>query len=139
VKDFDVERRRRIAAPRQFKIQGETFTRVAGCRPETMLAWSELVGEDGAPADGPHAIALIDRLFHDLIVPEDRDRWARVRADDSDAALTIEDLRDVLQWIVAGVLGRPLEGPSSFSDSSVETTSATGSTGDSSSPASPKG
>lgn len=137
MKDFDVERRRRISAPRQFKIRGETFTRVAGCRPETMLAWSELVGADGAPADGPHAIALIDRLFNDLLVPEDRERWAAVRAWDGEDALTIEDLRDVLQWIVAGVMGRPLEASSSSSDSSVETTSGTGSTGDSSSPASP--
>lgn len=136
MKDFDVERRRRLAAPREFTIAGETFTRVAGAKPETLLAWAELrgVNSDAGPADGPDAIALMDRLMHDLLIPQDRERWAALRAVDGDDALTIADISDVISWVIAGVMGRPLEPSSSSPVSSPTTPSGTDSTDASSSP-----
>ena len=137
MKDFDAERRRRIALDRTFKIGGEEFHRVAGCRPETLLAWSELTGDDGAaPADGARAITLIDRLCFDLIDADDRERWVALRAREDDP-VTIEDLRDVLNWLVSAVMGRPLEGSPSSPPSSPDPTSTTVSTPLSSSPGTP--
>lgn len=136
MKDFDVERKRRLAAPRQFTIAGQTFTRVAGAKPETLLAWAELrgVNSDDGPADGEAAIRLMDRLMHDLLVPDDRARWAELRALDGEDALTIQDISDVLSWVVAGVMGRPLEPSSSSPDSSTTTPSEAASMPASSSP-----
>lgn len=139
MQDFDLERRRRIAAPRTFKIAEQEFTRVSGARPETLLAWSELTGNDGAdrPADGERAIELMDRLMRDLLVPESAARWAALRAVVDDP-LTIQDINDVVQWVVLGVMGRPLASSVSSADGSETTPSATDSTPPSSSPATPE-
>jgi hypothetical protein len=111
VKDFDSERLATDdAAKRQFRLGGETFVRVRGVRPEALLSYEEL--EEGTPAK--EALPIIDNLIMEMIENHDgsHDRWVALR-ERRDDPVTIEDMQELVKWLLEEVTGRTPTQPSS--------------------------
>jgi hypothetical protein len=138
VKDFDVQRaarRDKSVDDRSFVIAGETFVRRAAVRPEV------LNGFDRVEADSPNSVTLtvMDEMFLELVEGgedggEAEDRYRALRAStDPETLLTLEDLSEVVEWLVEEQVGRPTGSPSDSSRGQKRT--GTTSTRGSSSPA----
>lgn len=129
MKDFDTKRKERSDRDRSFQIGGETFVRRTGLRPEVLLPW-EKIGED-TPAS--EVLETIDLLVTDFIEPGDDAvaRYQALRARDDDP-VTLEDLQELVEWLVSEQTGRPTGLPSGSTPSAPPP--ADGSTGDSSLP-----
>lgn len=127
MKDFDTKRKERSDRDRSFKIGGETFVRRTGLRPEILLPW-EKIGDD-TPAS--EVLETIDLLVTDFIESGD-DAVARYKAlrEREDDPVTLEDLQELVEWLVAEQTGRPTGPPSGSTPSGAP--QGNGSTGASS-------
>lgn len=131
MKDFDELRRKREERDRpSFKMGGEEFRCRYGIPPEALADYLEM----GAETPEPEAIAILDRTVLAFLVPDDREKWTAIRATggDSDNPVTVEDIAELIRWLIAEAANRPTRQPS---DSSSEGgANGTGSTAISSPP-----
>lgn len=113
--DFDIGRqsRRRTREDRTFKLHGEYFTVRSGVRPES------LAGFDGFNDDASIAESMgaVDQMFRLMVEPDElaHERYDTIRADEVDP-LTVEDLREVVEWMLEVATGRPTGSPSASTD-----------------------
>jgi hypothetical protein len=132
MRNFDEGRhaRRRTEEERTFVLHGETFVLRAAVRPEVLNAFDLISDASGVT----ETMKALDEMFVDLIDDRDgaADRYATIRADDTDP-ITLEDLDDVVKWMIEVVTGRPTSSPSGSTDGREAT--GTTSTVDSSSQA----
>lgn len=157
MKDFDAERRARLERDRSFQLGGETFTMRPSVAPEATLRWSQMaMGEIGVERELPvldgkgeatgnirtrkivpeaEALDIFDETVLAFLEPGQEEKWATVRGADVELPLTIDDLRELIEWLFEAQTGRPT-GPSSDSTpGSGDATSTTTSTVASGSPA----
>lgn len=140
MKDFDAERQRREEAEatvedRDFKIGGEFFRAKRKVRPEVLIELSKIE----AMADNLDGILeTMDSTIQAMIEPND-DAYARYRAmreRDDDSLVDLDDLQEVVSWLIEVFTGRPTEQPGDSSAGRGST--GTNSTDTSSSPDSPE-
>lgn len=135
MKNFDEQRALRAQADRGFVIGGEEFLRRTSVRPEATEPW-ENVTIDSTQKE---TLAAIDETVCNLIEPGEKSeahkRWMKLRLREDDA-VSLGDMLELIQWLVAEQTQRPTEPPSNFSDEPEET--GTPSTGGSSSPDTPE-
>jgi hypothetical protein len=136
VKDFDDHRKKKdeaTRAERVFQLGGEQFTARARVRPEAFMEWDSM---DMEKTPASEILVMADRTILSLIEKKDgaHDRYRAVRANEEDP-ISLEDLTDLIQWLVEVQSGgRPTERSSDSSTSSEET--GTSSTDSSPSPGS---
>lgn len=124
--DLDQKRAERFAATeRQFKILGEVFTVKQGVQPEVMLAW-EAVSETPT---GQEAMEAMDQIVLDVLVPDDRLRWVELRKQDTDEAIDLIDLEDLVPALIEIATARPFDKSASSGPASVTPPTGTPSTG----------
>jgi hypothetical protein len=134
VKNFDDHRKKKdeaTRAEREFQLGGEQFTAKARVRPEAFMEWDSMDMEE-TPAS--EILVMADRTILSLIEKKDgaHDRYRAVRENEEDP-LSLEDLTDLIQWLVEVQSGgRPTEKSSGSSTSPDET--GTNSTDNSPSP-----
>jgi hypothetical protein len=134
VKNFDDHRKKRAEATRaerEFLLGGEPFTARASVRPEAFMRWDSMDMENTPAAE---ILAVADETILSLIEKKD-DAHARYRAlrEREEDAVNLEDLTDLIQWLVEVQSGgRPTEPSPASSSSPAET--GTPSTDASSSP-----
>lgn len=120
MKNFDESRqaRRRTDEQRSFTIGGETFMLKHGVRPEA-LAVFDTITEDSSIID---TMGAWDTLFRELV--EDTDdahaRYQRLR-DDATDPLDLDDLQELVEWMMEQVTGRPTGSPSGSTDGRATT------------------
>lgn len=128
MKDFDIERRARVAADRKFRIGGEEFVRVEAVRPEAIAEWENFNAFGKTLED---IFETVDRTVKVLIEPGERGeahrRWDELRKR-TDNPITKTDLIGVTEpnevtgvmelvreglvhWLIAECSGRPTEPP----------------------------
>lgn len=109
MKDFDEARRARAEQDREFTIGGERFVMRAGVRPEALTAYEQLQPGTGSAK----TLSVIDELVMAFVEPEDdaSGRWTRLRERDADP-VTLQDLQQLVEWLVEGQTGRPTVPPS---------------------------
>lgn len=131
MKDFDEARKERAERDRSFKIGGETFVMKTGVRPEVLASYEEI--DTDKPA--LEVIGLVDEVILGMMENGDgsHERYRDLRARENDP-LSLEDLRDVVQWLIEEQTGRVPTQPLSPSGPGPERT-RTRSTGGSSSKA----
>lgn len=136
--DFDTARKQRAArdaktAPnRTFKIGGETFTWAPSARPEALTVLTTIRpgkrNKDGTyvldaedePVDRGtplhESVEIIDSIITDLIEDTDNahERWASLRTRTKDP-ITLEDMQELVQWLISQVANRTPTQPSSQS------------------------
>lgn len=78
-------------------------------------------------------VQLIDDTVIAVIEPEYADAWHKVRSPDAVHPLNLTDLQELIEWLIAAVVGRPTEPPSD--SPSLDGTTETPSTDASSPPA----
>lgn len=120
MRDFDKERQVRNERNRQFKIGGETFTAKSGVRPEVLAAYEDISTDDTTAVQ---ILAVIDEIVLGLIENTDdaHARYQTLRARDEDP-VTLEDLQEVVQWLIQEQTGRtPTRQPSPSGDGPKET------------------
>ena len=127
MKDFDHKRKERAARDRTFVIGGESLVMRKGIRPEAMLPWEGITAESN-PSE---VLQTLDQIVCDFIEPADgaRERYMQLRAREEDP-LTLADLEELVEWLIAEQTGRPTGPPSVSGLSAVAP--RTGSTGGSS-------
>jgi len=134
--DFDVARKQRATrdardrAKRTFRIGGETFVWSPVARPEALTVLttirpgkrnpdgSYVLDADGEPVDRGtplhESVEIIDGIIEDLI--EDGDdahtRWRELRTRKVDP-ITLEDMQELVQWLIVQVANRTPTQPSS--------------------------
>lgn len=134
MKNFDEARQARFDQDRDFQIGGQVFRARASVRPE-LLAPYESLDENTSASD---ALVIIDDLLVAMIEPNDdahaRYRTLREREED---AVGMEDLQELVKWLMEVQTGRPTEQPGG--SSAGPGTPGTTSTGTSSSTGTPAG
>jgi hypothetical protein len=108
VRDFDQEYAQRPLE--QFRAGGEQFSIRLSVRPEVLLSWAEF---DEESADAMETLAVVDKLMTQLLVPEDAEKWAAVRAKEGDGEVGLAMMVEILQYAIAAVSGRPTSALSS--------------------------
>lgn len=121
MKNFDEsryqERSTRPASERTFVIGGQSFLLRSAVRPEVLARLDEVDME--APGQ---VIAAVDSIIVDCLTEADREKWRQVRTTDDEATLiSLQDLTELLQWVMGALSGRPTERPSDSSDGSAPT------------------
>lgn len=116
MKDFDAKRKARMDRDRSFKIGGEEFTMRAGLRPEVLIPWEQLTEETSAA----EVLQILDSIVLDFLEPygdsHDRYRALRERVEEP---ITLQDLQELVEWLIAEQTGRPTGQPSSSTPSAV--------------------
>jgi hypothetical protein len=124
-KDFDEARAERFSRPRTFKMGGEVFTFKVGFRPETFTEYVNdyydvILGV--RKATGVEILEVFDSTIVRFLDPIDRspDRWEELRArhepepdSEEEVDVTLGDMRDLLEWLIAQQANRPTRAPSS--------------------------
>lgn len=111
MKNFDESRaaRRRPEDARSFVIGGQTFVLKQGVRPEALAVFDAISNDSSIP----ETMGAWDSLFLELV--EDREdahtRYMKLRQDTIDP-LTIDDLQELVMWMMEQVTGRPTGSPS---------------------------
>lgn len=99
-----------ISQERTFVVRGETFT-WQDVRPEILTAFQPETKEDEESADNSGIWKQLDEQISLFLVPEDRERWAKLRARDENP-VTIIQLNEILTWLVGEQTERPSQTPS---------------------------
>jgi hypothetical protein len=95
-----------LATDRTFIVQGQTFT-WRDVRPEVLTDLGD-IDQNG----NPNAVwEAQDKQILNFIVPEDHERWKKLRAD-TEKPLTIRQFNAVLEYLVGEQTDRPTETPS---------------------------
>ena len=134
--DFDVARKQRATrdardrAKRTFRIGGETFTWAPSARPEALTVLTTIrpgvrdaegnyvLDADGEPVDRGtplhESVEIIDGIIEDLIEPDNdaHTRWHELRTRKVDP-ITLEDMQELVQWLIVQVANRTPTQPSS--------------------------
>lgn len=109
-RDFDQERQARVRRRTlTFKVGGETFRIKPFVTPEDMDSFKG-TEEDAAAAKGP--MEVYDGYVKRMVVEEDVAKWDKVRKE-ADPPLNLQDVEDVVFFLVEAAAGRPTERPSS--------------------------
>lgn len=134
MKNFDEERAHRASQDRDFKIGGEVFRARSSVKPELLAPYESLDGTDSAMK----ALEVIDELLLAMIEPVD-DAHARYRAirERVEDAVSIEDLQELVKWLMEVQTARPTGQP--VDSSTGRGATGTTSTGTSSSQDTPAG
>ena len=111
MRDFDVERQKRVDQDRSFRIGGETFQYRAAVAPETILSWSAFAShsdkEDAALAAAQTALAAANAKNEEAVRqgadPEFSDvHMAELAARVADAQVKVEEkARTDQEWLTA--------------------------------------
>lgn len=110
MKNFDSSRkaRQKTEEERTFALGGHTFVAKKGVHPSALAAYDG-IGDDTGVGE---TLEIVDDLI--LAMVEDRDgahgRYLDLRADQDDP-LTIEDLLELVKWLVEIQTGRPTGQP----------------------------
>lgn len=125
-----MERALRVESDRTFKLGGRTFTRKAGVKPEAMTEYEDM------PLDvtAAEAVAVMDRTLLHFLVPGDHAKYREMRDEEAENEVTVDDLADLVRWLIAESTGRPTKQPSPSSDGAGQTREPTPSTAPSPSP-----
>lgn len=95
-----------LSEDRTFVVKGQTFT-WRDVRPEVLTDLGEVNGDGN-----PNAVwEAQDKQILNFIVPEDHERWKKVRADEENP-LTIRQFNAILEYLVGEQTDRPTETPS---------------------------
>lgn len=122
MKDFDATRktRRRSEEERTFQLAGEVFVLKPAVHPEALETYDSITEETGIG----ETMRIVDELILSMIESGDDSeaRYRMIRAN-TDDPVTIEDLQDLVQWMVEVQTARPTGQPgvSSPGQSSTET------------------
>jgi len=104
-KDFDQERarknRQRILT---FKAGGESFHVKANVRPEDIYPQAT----EAEIADKKMIWDVYDRYIRSMVLDEEAETWDKVRRS-ADPALNLQDLEDIVSWLIEAASGRPTE------------------------------
>lgn len=130
MKDFDTERALRVERDRTFKLGGRTFTRKAGVKPEALTEYEDMPDDVSAQ----DAVAIMDRTLLAFLIPEDHASFNEMRSEEAENEVTVDDLADLVRWLIAENTGRPTSKPSPSSDGAGQTKAPTPSTAPSPSP-----
>lgn len=116
--DFNEARRARAESERRFILGPYTFKRRSTIPPEVIVRYSEAGNGDR------NALEIFEQAFIELVEPkalvtgtdeliDTADAWQRMRfqGDEYDV-VSFEDLRDMTDWLVEGVIERPTGLPS---------------------------
>lgn len=126
-KDFDAIRQERFRLHKQstFKLGGETFKMRTRVRPD-LIASAEAIGDEDTAAQ---TLAAIDETILMFIDPANRghERYRKVRASDTDPVV-LQDMLDVMKWLVEEYTARPTSPPSPSSASPKKPPTGTPST-----------
>lgn len=107
MKDFDQEREQaKSQRTLEFTIGGETFRIKPFVKPETMDAFA--VGDTRQDEKGERrpVLDVYDEWVTSMLVEEDAPKWKRVR-EKADPPLNLEDIENVVFWLVEAAAGRP--------------------------------
>lgn len=104
MRDFDYERR--DGFEREFKLNDHVFRVRRGVRPEDLISWEDAVGSQ-ATLD-----ATDDLIKKFLAGPDDVAAYEAARAN-LDEPLTLDDLRDLVDWLISNETEVPTSPPSS--------------------------
>lgn len=110
MKDFDARRKERAERDRGFTLGGETFVMKSGVRPEVLAAY-ESIDASATPED---KLAQMDGMVLDFLEEEKGEaekRWRKIRAIE-DNPVTLQDIQDVIEWLIEAQTGRPTGQPS---------------------------
>lgn len=124
MKDFDANRktRRRSVEERTFKLADEVFVLKGAVHPETLETYDAITEETGIG----ETMRIVDELILAMIESNDdsEGRYRMIRAN-TDDPVTIEDLQELVQWMVETQTARPTgqPGDSSPGRSRIEMTS----------------
>lgn len=91
-----------------FIVRGETFT-WREVRPEVLTSLRKLEIDD--ETDPNLVWEALDEQIMKFLVPEDRERWKRLRQNE-DTPITIRQLNAILEYIISEQTERPFEMPS---------------------------
>lgn len=103
--DFDANR---VQHEREFRISGETFRVQRGVRPDVLAEWEETPSETYRDA-----MTRSDFIVREFLHPDDREKWAELRARLEDP-VTDEDMGLLVRWLFSNEVERPTP-PSSSS------------------------
>lgn len=104
-RDFDAERQARVRRRTlTFKIGGETFHMKPFVSPEDMRVPHAAEGQTG--------LDVYDGYVNRMLVEEDVPKWAKVRKE-ADPPLNLQDVEDIVFFLVEAAAGRPTERSSS--------------------------
>jgi hypothetical protein len=110
-KDFDATRKRALLPEqREFVIGGETFRVKGRVRPEAIAPF-DLIEDENSPT---RILEIVDGIIIDLIESENdaAGRWHQVRAvTDENELISLEDLMELVQWMIEVVAARPTSQP----------------------------
>ena len=114
MRDFDVKRRERVEKDRSFTIGGELFVMKASVRPEVLAVWDHL-SDDAGPEP---IMEAINEIVLGMIENHDgsHERWGALRSREEDA-LNLEDLQDLVGWLIEEQTGQTPTQPASPSTS----------------------
>lgn len=123
MKDFDQARRARESADRRFVIAGQEFTYKAAVAPETLLEWNAAATRT-VDLDEAQWLNLMDRVV--LLVLEDgqEEKWRAVREPGAAHPLNINDLTEVMNYLITEATARPTGEPIGSSNGSATTETA---------------
>lgn len=109
MKDFDERRRERAARDRGFTLGGEQFVMKPGVRPEILVAYEGIPPE----ATPEQKIGVLDGVIIGFLEDEAEAtvRWTRARAIE-DNPVTLQDMQDLIEWLIEQQTGRPTGQPS---------------------------
>jgi hypothetical protein len=100
-----------ISQERTFVVRGETFT-WQDVRPEVLTAFQpEAEVDPERPETNVDIWKQLDEQISLFLVPEDRERWSKLRARDENP-VTIIQLNEILTWLVGEQTERPSQTPS---------------------------
>ena len=100
-----------ISQERTFVVRGETFT-WQDVRPEVLTAFQAETEVDPEKPETNAAIwKQLDEQISLFLVPEDRERWEKLRAREENP-VTVIQLNEILTWLVGEQTERPSQTPS---------------------------
>jgi hypothetical protein len=110
MKNFDDKRRARAERDRAFQIGGHTFVQLVGVSPE-VLADYDRIDQANTPTD------VIDDVILQMIEDNDgaHERWRELRRQTEDGLgpITLQDMTDLVEWLIEEQTGRrPTQQPS---------------------------
>lgn len=101
----------------QFVLHGETFTLRRAVKPEKLVRFEEM---EEAGMKASEKLAMIDEAMFDLLAPADHDKWRAIRSDETEDAVPLGTLAEVIKWSMGAVSGRPPTQPESSSESPTQ-------------------
>ena len=104
MKNFDEKRKARMERDRTFQIGGETFVMRVGLRPEVLIPWEQLTEETSAT----EVLNILDSIVLDFLEPHEdaHQRYLDLRQRTEDP-VTLTDLQELVEWLIAEQTGRP--------------------------------